>query len=176
MAQVDIGQETYGSFSSVDAADVYLAGDVMRSTGWALRDANAKGRGLVSATRLLLGLPWVPPAPTVDAGDLPSVVVDITAELAADLLAKPTLLADASGNTNVKSAKAGSASVEFFRPVDNGPAIPRSMWDRLRAAGLVSAGAAGGNAGAIVTGLNCGRRPYQGRPAWDYPVAAADHD
>jgi hypothetical protein len=176
MAQVDIGTETYDSFASVDEADVYLAGDVMRSTGWALRNPDAKGRGLVSATRLLLGLPWVAPAPTVDDDDLPPVIAEITAELAADLLAKPTLLADATGNTNVKSAKAGSAAVEFFRPVDNGPAIPRSMWDRLRSAGLVSTTGTGGNAGAIVTGLNGRRRPYCGRPAWDYPVAATDYD
>lgn len=177
MAEVTIGAEDYAVFADTDFADPYLAADVLRADDWESRSDVQKARGLVSATRMLNTLPWIAPAPATDDEDLPAVVKEVASMLAADLLAKPKLFVDASGNSNIKSAGAGSAKVEFFRPVEDGAAIPRSMWDALVAAGLVgTVGSPDGLAGAIVTGISSGRRPLYGRPAWDYPVAAADHD
>lgn len=173
MAKVDIGDEVYDSFISLDKADVYLAGDILRAVAWSLSNDDAKGRGLVSATRLLEGLPWVEPPTMVDT---PLVVQQVTAMLAADLLADPALLANASGDSNVKSVKAGSAAVEFFQPIEGGPLIPGALWRLLLNAGLVSVGStdSGENAGAIVTGILSTRRPLCGRYPGDYEISSAD--
>jgi hypothetical protein len=162
MAKVDIGTESYDAFIDVDRASVYLAGDILRATNWALANDDAKARALVSATRLLLGLPWREQPAFVAT---PDVVQQVTAMLAADLLAEPELFSDASGSSNVKSVRAGSASVEFFRPVEGGPLIPAALWRMLVAAGLVATATGDGDvtAGALVTGLNSPHRPYCGR-------------
>ncbi len=177
MATVDIGADVFDTFEDVDGADVYLAGDVLRAPVWAAFDADAKGRGLVSATRLLQTLPLAEPVPTPAADDAPEVLRNVTAMLAADLLADPKLFNDASGNSNVKSVKAGSASVEFFKPVEGGASIPLNLWRLLTREGLIQLGDDSTiNDGAIVTGISSGRRPYCGRWAGDYVVSAADHD
>jgi hypothetical protein len=176
MPQIDIGSETYDVFADLDFADPFLAGDVMRAGPWATRNDDAKGRGLVSATRMLLSLPWCDEVPGFD--DAPAVVQEVTSMLASDLLAKPKLFADATGNSNVKSAKAGSASVEFFSPVSGGPPIPTSLWNMLLNAGLMCPGKLGDGTleGAIVTGILGGCRPLGGRYPWDWPIASADYD
>jgi hypothetical protein len=177
MATVPIGGEDYEAFADVAFADNYLAADVLRAGPWATRNADAKGRGLVSATRMLLTLPWCEdvPDPTVEQD---SPIPEVTAELAADLLAKPRLFADASGNTNVKSAKAGSAQVEFFSPVEGGPPIPKALWDKLLAAGLVCLGTdeVTINDAPYASGLCGGYRPTYGRFPWDWPIACEDYD
>jgi hypothetical protein len=175
MASIDVGDFTFDAFVDVDFADEFLTGDVARSVAWAAKNDDAKGRGIVSATRMLLALPWCDTAPTFD--DPPAVVKEVTAMLAADLLAKPKLFADASGNTNVKSVKAGSASVDFFSPVVGGPPLPRALWDMLLNADLVCLASGGSvNDGPFVSGAASGCRPLYGRQPWDWPVAAADYD
>lgn len=179
MVKVTIGDPPveYDSFISVEDATTYLVGDVARATGWALRNDDAKARGLVSAARMLLALPWCDDPPGFD--DAPAVVTEVTAMLAADLLAKPRLFADASGNSNVKTVKAGSASVEFFSPVEGGPPIPRALWNLLAAADLVCLGGEIDESltdGPYVSGLSDGCRPLYGRYPWDWPIAAADYD
>lgn len=176
MATVDIGNESYPSFIDADAADTFLGGDISRADGWFAATPDQRARALASATRLLLTIPWAAPAPTPAVS--PAIVKQVTAMLAADLLAKPELFADASGSSNVKSVKAGSASVEFFRPVVGGPPIPSLLWRMLAAAGLVSGPVTSdkGIAGAIVTGLAGGRRPLLGRYPGEYLTAARDHD
>lgn len=177
MVKVLIGAAEYDSLATLAFADVYLGGDVMRATTWALRNDDAKGRGLVSATRAMLQLPWVGGPPPFE--DPPEVVSQVTAMLAADMLAKPRLFADASGSSNVKTAKAGSAQVEFFQPVSGGAPIPMALWTMLLNAGLVvsaAGGREGENEGAEVAGISGGCRPLGGRMIWDYPIAAEDTD
>jgi hypothetical protein len=168
--KVEIGEFEFDALTTVDNASRFLAGDVARATIWALKQADPRARGIVSATRMLLTLPWcgTPPDPT--APEQPDVVQEVTAMLACDLLAKPKLFADASGNSNIKSAKAGSAQVEFFAAVEGGPPIPSALWKMLLAAGLLCPPGAdddGANAGAYVSGASDGCRPYEGRYA-DY--------
>jgi hypothetical protein len=175
MASIDVGDFTFDAFVDVDFADEFLTGDVARAVTWAAKNDDAKGRGIVSATRMLLALPWCDAVPTFD--DPPAVVKEVTAMLAADLLAKPKLFSDASGNTNVKSVKAGSASVDFFFPVVGGPPLPRALWDMLISADLVCLASGGSvNDGPFVSGASDGCRPLGGRYPWDWPVAAADYD
>lgn len=178
MPSVDIGAESYDTFADVEFADAYLAGDVMRATLWALRNLDTKGRGLVSATRMLLALPWCEETPDPAAEAVP-ILQEVTSMLASDLLANPKLFADASGAKNIKSVKAGSAQVEFFSPVAGGPPIPTMLWNRLLNAGLVCLGKAGDavpNDGAFVSGISDGCRPLGGRYPWDWPIAALDTD
>lgn len=176
MVKVTIGSDEYDSFATVAFADTYLGADVARATGWALRNPDTKARGMVSATRMLFEMPWCDGVPDLDAA--PDVVQEVTAMLAADLLSKPKLFADASGNTNIKSAKAGSAQVEFFFPVQGGPPLPVALWRMLLNADLMCPSDTTGtvNGDPYVSGLCGGCRPYEGRPAWDWPIAACDYD
>lgn len=178
MVKIVLGGNEYDSFETVDEADAYLAGDVQRAAVWALRDADAKARGLISATRMMVALPWCDAVPDLDAA--PEVVKEVESMLAADLLAKPKLFADATGNTNVKSVKAGSASVEFFSPVAGGPPLPTALWKALLNAGLVCLETTGSivNDGALVSGISdgCELRALGGRYPWDWPVASQDYD
>lgn len=180
MPTVTLANSQYPVFADAEKADYHLAGDVSRAASWATRNAEAKARGLISATRLLLTLPWcdTPPDPSAAAADIPDVVQEVTAELAADLLAKPRLFADASGSSNVKSAKAGSAQVEFFAPVEGGPPLPRALWDRLSVAGLVCLVTDGGTVleGPFPTGTYDGVRPLEGRYPNEWYLAAMDYD
>lgn len=137
MPTIELGGNEYPVFSDVAAADIYLAGDVLRAGPWGLRNADAKARGLISATRMLITLPWIEPQDPA-AAEPDATIAQVNSMLASDLLAKPKLFSDASGASNVKIARAGSASVEFFWPVDGGPPIPKALWDMLVAAGLVS--------------------------------------
>lgn len=180
MATISLGGNDYPSFISIADAAIYLAGDVSRAPAWALLAEAAQQRALISATRMLLALPWcdVTPDPADDA-NTPQVVKDVTAMLASDLGSKPKLFADASGSSNVKSVKAGSASVEFFSPVVGGPPLPKALWMLLLNAGLVCLPSSGSivNDGAIVSGImgsEC--RPIGGRPRWDWPLACEDYD
>jgi hypothetical protein len=177
MGKVTIGATEYDSFATKAVADAYLAADILRSAAWALLNDDAKGRALVSATRMMLALPWCDetPDPTVDQA---APVPEVASMLAADLASKPKLFADATGNSNIKSAKAGSASIEFFSPVDGGPPLPKALWDLLLNAGLVCYGAGSDPTldGAIPHGTSDGCRPLYGRYPWDWPIASADYD
>lgn len=170
MGEVTIGTATYQGFATVETADEYLAADIIRATPWALLNDDAKGRALISATRMMLILPWCEEAPD-PAVDQESPIPEVAAMLAADLAANPSLFMDATGNSNIKRAKAGSAEVEFFTPVEGGPPLPRNLWDRLLAANLVCAGAGDTNAlldGAQPFGTSDGA--CHGRPLYGYPV------
>lgn len=175
---VDVGSNTYQSFADVDFASEYLGGDVLRAVPWALLPTDAQGRALISATRMLLTLPWcdTPPDPAEPA---PFVVQEVTAMLAADLGTKPKLFADASGSSNIKSVKAGSAQVEFFSAVESSAPIPLALWNRLLLAGLVCLKPntdSGVLDGPYISGIYGGERALGGRYAWDWPVASGDYD
>lgn len=178
MPMITINGKDYASYASVAYADEYLAADIARAAAWdAIEDDDQKGRALISATRMLLTMPWceAAPDPTVDQDEpIPSV----TAMLAADLTANPDLFADASGNSNIKRAKAGSAEVEFFSPVDGGPPLPLALWNRLLATGLMCPNGSGGDLildGALPSGTSGCDRPLGGRFPWDWPIAEQDY-
>lgn len=161
IATVTIADNDYEVFSDVDFADEWLAADVLRGVPWARRDEATKGRGLASATRKMLTLPWIDAPPSLD--DPPDVVQQVNAMLAADMLAKPKLFSDATGASNVKMAKAGSAQVDFFRPVPGGPNFPTDLWNLLVGAGLVGSYDMPDGGGAEVSGISSGCRPRLGR-------------
>lgn len=174
MAKVTIGTDDFDAFADLDFANLWLAGDILRATAWSIRNDDAKGRGLVSATRMMLGLPWLV-APDVDNPD--PVQQQVASMLAADLLAKPALFRDASGASNIKTAKAGSAQVEFFRPIEGGPPFPADLWRLLTASGLMGSLEADSSlAGPVVSGICGGDRPLYGRYALDLDWLLAEED
>lgn len=176
MAVIDLGGNNYDAFVSVEDATIYLAGDVSRAAAWALLNDDAKKRALISATRMLLTLPWCDevPDPAVDPAD--QVIQDVTAMLAADLAANPKLFADASGQSNIKTVKAGSAQVEFFSPTVSSAPIPLALWNRLLSADLVCLGGVSTiTDGPFVSGISGGCRPLGGRYEWDWPIASEDY-
>lgn len=179
MPTITIGGNPYDSYEDVAGANEYLAADVMRADAWEALTDPLKGRALVSATRMMMTLPWCDevPDPTVDQD---SPIPEVCAMLAADLAAKPKLFADASGNNAIKSVGAGSARVEFFYPTEGGPPIPSQLWDMLYNAGLVCLSDADGDSttddGPYVSGICGGVRPLGGRYPWDWPIAEADYD
>jgi hypothetical protein len=177
MATVTIDGSDYQAFQTVPGADVYLAADYSRAAGWAALSADQKGQALVSATRLMLLLPWVGDTPD-PAVDQDSPIPEVASMLAADIAAKPALMADASGASNIRSVQAGSARVEFFSPSDSGLPIAQALWDLLLAADLIAGPAEGDIAfGAPYPhGTSEGVRPLYGRYPWDWPIAAQDYD
>lgn len=166
--KVKIGDHEFDALTTIDRADRFLAGDVSRAARWAVLQEAAKGRGIVSATRKLLTLTWCADRPDPTADEQSEIVQEVTAMLAADLVAKPRLMGDASGNSNVKIAKAGSAQVEFFTAVTDNAPLPGPLWLMLKAAGLVCDATTasdddGAMAGAFVSGASSGCRPVEGR-------------
>lgn len=166
--KVKIGDIEFDALTTIAWADRFLAGDISRATRWALTQEAAKGRGIVSATRKLMGLAWCKDRPDPTKDVQLDVVQEVTAMLAVDLVAKPRLMGDASGNSNVKLAKAGSAQVEFFAAVDNGAPLPGPLWLMLKAAGLVCDATTASDddgllSGAFVSGASSGCRPLDGR-------------
>lgn len=170
MATVTIGVTDYPSYENVADADLYLAADVKRAAIWAARSTDDKGRGLVSATRLLQQISWCGgTVPDIDTP--PDAVAQAAAMLAADGLAKPALFTSASGNSNIKVAKAGSAQVEYFRPVDTAAPLPADIWPLLTSAGLVGCPPdPSPNDGPYASGTydGCGPRPGECCDGWGY--------
>lgn len=135
MPTADIGSETYSVYADQEFADAYLGADVKRADVWAARSNTLKGRGLVSATRLLQRQSWVSgTAPLILAPSDPDYSLPVsqaTAMLAADILSDPELTNSGSTESNIKKVDADGTSVEFFRGTSGTP-LPPGPWDLLR--------------------------------------------
>lgn len=178
MPMITIGGNDYASFQSVAGATQFLAADFVRSPIWVGMTGDLQKQTLVTATRMLLTMPWCagPPDPTVDQDEpIPSV----TAMLAVDIYQNPDLLSDASGSSNIKSAGAGSAKVEFFSPVESSAKLPLPLWNILLAANLMCPNGSGDDGlvldGALPSGTSGCDRPLAGRLPWDWPIAEEDY-
>lgn len=180
MPIISIGANDYPAFADQDFADEFLAADVQRAAPWSLYQDETKVRGLVSASRMIAGFLVADPLPdpTADVAALPEALKEVTSMLAADLLAKPKLQANGSANSNVKTAKGGSASVEFFRPVDASAPLPDALWRMLLLAGLVGNLPDPEESGSPeATGTEDRVRPLCGRFAFDdWPWVQRDFD
>lgn len=129
------GTNSYGSLAEADA---YFNVSI-RSGSWDLFDSLKKQQALIEATRILDRMYWLGEKESeaqelafgrtgltyngkaIDAAESLLIAMDAQFEYAYGLLSNPKILnaADASGS-NLKSAKAGSAKVEFFRATKGG--------------------------------------------------------
>jgi hypothetical protein len=153
MATLILGGNDYPSFATVAQADVVNAGDVLRAVPWAVKNGDAKMRGLITATRIFLRLRWCGDTPSLD--NPPQAVIDGVSMMANDVLIKPKLQQNPGGTSNIKVAQAGSARVEFFIATTVGGGtvpLPLDIWETLQIAGLVGCGDDAGG-GPYVGGL-----------------------
>lgn len=121
------------SYATIAEADTYLD-DSTRALAWETTDDDTKARALITATRLLEKQCWqgtkTNPAQTlhwpatgafyedgsaVDPNTIPPEIVAGTIELAFELTQNVELEGSDSTASNIKSVKAGSAQVEFWR-------------------------------------------------------------
>jgi hypothetical protein len=163
---VAIANVDYEAFAAIDFADEYLGADV-NAAAWRAATADAKGRDLVTATRILKAQDW---RAGVDQDPVFLIAIqEATAELAAQI--EGGLDASNSNGTpsNVKRIKAGSVEQEFFQtdPSDT-PPLPVPVWRIVRR--WIDGGADIGLAGSAsfgTGGCSITERPLGGRPARD---------
>lgn len=129
MGTITISGNSENIYGDLAGANAYFSLSI-RSTNWDTGTSTTKQKALVSATR------WMDRVGLVDSnGDTLAPVSDDTGidtavqqgcyELAAYLLGDSTAADQSDTGSNVKVAKAGSASVEFFRP-ESGSIFPEA--------------------------------------------------
>lgn len=160
MADVDIGNDTFYSWADLDTATTYLEADPGDAANAfrALVDDNARGRYLVSATRILARQPW-PAGVIVDP--LPDPLVDAAIELAAAMAGGYDAANQQSTTaTSTKREKAGSVEIEYFYDggSDAGLRFPLPVWE-LISPFLAGAGSSSGFGGSKSSGT-CGRSAF----------------
>lgn len=151
MTTVTISGNAYDVYVSDSDATTYLAADFGRASAWAALTDDQRKIAVVSATRLIDRQRWVgaktdsdqalafPRTGLTDADGnavasdtVPTAVENACAILAADIAADSDLANDPSTASNIKSVKAGSSNVEFFRP-QSGTKLPSYIMDLLGA-------------------------------------------
>lgn len=126
----------YVSYASLAEADALLNVDPVRETTWEVLSDDEKGKRLVNATRRLDLLTWqgtktgaedvqlnqwprtglvYPDGVAVSTVEVPQEVEDATILLAGSIAITAAAADAGTSGTNVKSVKAGSAQVQFFR-------------------------------------------------------------
>jgi len=138
ISTITISAVNYTSYASVAEADPYLAVDPVRSAAWAADTTDEKGASLVAATRRLDLLDWggektggasqVEAFPrtgltyadgtAVSTSEVPQEVEDACILLAGSIAITPADADQGTSGSNIKSAKAGSAQVQFFRATE----------------------------------------------------------
>lgn len=154
--------------------DRYMNGSSQKSAIWTAgaATADAKGRLLVDGTRILDSIRWAgtKTSPTqehqwprtgvtraggaaVDSTLYPLEIIYACYELAYAILVNPDIATtpSAGGSGNVKSVKAGTAGVEFFRPADVVP-LPTPAWALI--AQFLGGGISSGIGAGIATGTD----------------------
>lgn len=135
---VTIGADTFACYGTAAGLATYANGSALWYATHAAATADARGRALVEATRLLdrqrwqgskvsdgQALAWPRTGVTVDGAavsdaDVPDAITAAAYELALAILAKPTVVAGTSTGSNVQSVGAGPTSVTFFSPTVGG--------------------------------------------------------
>lgn len=132
MATVQIDGTDHEVYIDEAAADAYLQADASRRTAWAALATDTKLIYIVSATRRLDRLKWKGTKSVagqalewprdnvgvewVDDGVVPQAILDATAVLAGDLALDESVADQLDAGANIRSVKAGTAQVQFFRP------------------------------------------------------------
>jgi hypothetical protein len=128
VAVVLIDSQPYTTYADVETADEYLAAAI-HATNWATASEDTKAKALVSATRLLNRQKWVgtkadadqelaSPRTGVDGvedDEIPQAVIDASIELALALVDGSDVQTVASQEQAVRSIRAGSVAIDYFR-------------------------------------------------------------
>ena len=127
-----VGTNTYITAAN---AEIYL-GDSIRYATWSALSEAYKEQALISAARMLSRQKWqgtpnvegqalsFPRSGLVDREgvtipeeEVPTDVINAQCELAIALVAKASIETTTDSSSNLKTAKAGSTSIEYFRPI-----------------------------------------------------------
>lgn len=159
---ITIGGVGYVSYASVAEADDRLAIDPVRSAAWEVAPINTKGAHLVAATKRLDLLTWAgqraatpdtqpnkwprtgvtyPDGAVVSNSEVPIEVQDATILLAGSIALDSEQANAGRGGSNIRSVGAGSARVEFFKPVAGGPLQDETAFALIR--GFLASNTAG---------------------------------
>lgn len=112
---VSIGSDDYTSYADLDTADTYLAASVTVQ-GWSTATDDTKGKGLVSATRLLDRQLWATGYTTFDERLAIPAIVNACCELAGMFIDGSTdPLTSSTTVQTTQSLKAGSVAITYFR-------------------------------------------------------------
>ncbi len=139
---ITINAIVYTVYASRAEVNAYLNVDQVRNTAWnALTDSDeVRGPFIVAATRRLDLLTWVgektggsaqenqwprtnvplKDGTTQSDSEVPQEVENATALLAGSINLEETTAEAGTSGSNIERVKAGSAEVEFFRPVEGG--------------------------------------------------------
>lgn len=131
---VTIGSTTYLTYATVAQADKYLEADFGASVWRAPASADNKARALVTATRVLDRMDWLGDRaeddqqlawPRINTGvssviddEVPQAVIDASIELANAILIGADVANNPTTSSGIKSQKAGSVAIEYFRDFD----------------------------------------------------------
>lgn len=148
MGSVTISSNSYDIYGTSAAADIYL-GAKLGAADWSGASADTKSRALVQGTRLIRTYLAarghdLDPAEAVDVE-----VEEANYELAFALVLDPTIASNANSGSNIRRTKAGSAEIEYFRPVE-GSRFPVEVQVILN--GWLSSQGSSGSAGAFSSG------------------------
>lgn len=171
MGQVTISGTNATVFGSLAGATTYFA-LALGGTGWSAASGTDRQKALVSATRWMQRLGLVDPSdgstivPDVADAGVPVPVQEGAYELADALLTDAEAQAATSTGSNVKSVKAGSAEVTFFRAT-NGTPLPTVAFQLLRPylASQQSTGDGDGGVGSYASGTD-GESSFSDGDAW----------
>jgi hypothetical protein len=119
MGSVTIGATDYDIYGTEAGADAYMAAKI-GATAWAAAVTLTKQQALVTATRMIERY-LASKGQTVDpSGAVDEEIENANYELANALVIDSALQDNATQSNNTRRLKAGSAEVEYFRPVDAG--------------------------------------------------------
>lgn len=170
LSTITISAVDYVSYASVAEADPYLAIDAVRAAVWAALTTDEKGAKLVAATRRLnllsyggektsgdtqddkfprTGLTYASGG-AVSTTEVPQGVEDATILLAGSIAIEPEAGDAGTSGTNVKSVKAGSTAVDFFRLQTGVPLQDTTAYSLIKE--FLSASGISSDTGALVSG------------------------
>lgn len=163
MGTVTIAGTSYEIYSSLDYANKYLAAEFSATAWQAETDDDPKKRALVTSSRLIDRLLFAgtktdedqakafPRTGLVgyDDDEVPQVVIDAEVVLANAIYLGQNVTGQQSTDSNIKRQQAGSVSIEYFRPVEDGLRLPLAVMELL--AGLFGGSGVGGGVFAYGT-------------------------
>lgn len=167
MATVEIGANSYETYADVDAADEYLEAEFSANgTAWRAASDDDKARALVTSTRVLDRMQWLgDPAeddqtlawPRIDTNidgveddEVPTDIVNASIELAAQIIAGTDALNQTQAQS-VKSQKAGSVAIEYWRQFTTPSRLPLPVKELVS---IYLSGSTGAISGISVSGVD----------------------
>lgn len=119
MGSVTIGSDSFDIYGTTAGADSYMAAKI-GATAWAAASSTTKAQALVTGTRMIQRYLASKGQAVDPSGAVDEEIENANYELANALVVDSTIQDNATQSQNTRRLKAGSAEVEYFRPVEAG--------------------------------------------------------